>query len=135
MWSDERYVNWCKSIWEIWHEFCLNVQCDLKEKTLFTQSHYFSYMCTKEAKSRECNNPINFQIYQGNFHLFCGESFRGIFIFLQTSPWKKFFMCWDCTLSYLITCLFLIPPWKTVIVKPLIRSTQSGLKSSVFMWG
>ena len=59
---------------------------------MFTPSHYFSCICTKETKSEQCDFPTNFQVFEGNFHLFPGNHFPGnllcYFISLKTFPGK-----------------------------------------------
>ena len=62
------------------------------EYHLFTPSHYFSCICTKETKYEQCDFPTNFQVFEGNFHLFPGNHFPGnllcYFISLKTFPGK-----------------------------------------------
>ena len=78
---------------------CINLIYDQPASTevydksiLFTPSHYFSCICTKETKSEQCDFPTIFQLFEGNFHLFPGNNFSGnlfcYFISLQTFPGK-----------------------------------------------
>ena len=67
---------------------------------LFTTSHYFSCICTKETKSEQCDFPTNFQVFEGNVHLFPGNHFPGnilcyfisLKIFLGKLPYYKVFI-------------------------------------------
>ena len=43
---------------------------ETRVKKLFTSSHYLSCICTRKAKSWECDYPFNLQIFLGNILLF-----------------------------------------------------------------
>ena len=106
-----------------WTIFCIHNTFATKQTHLFTLSHYFSCICTKETKSKQWDFPTIFHVFEGNFHFFLGNNFpRNLlcyFISLQTFPGKL--LCHKA---------FIAIKWNGRVV-----STMSFSFHDVMVWG